>query len=133
MVLELECQQKLEELFCPTEERKEERSLAHSLSIKSQNFKSYQCLHSSKYFRLFHKPSNKTGLEISISRKFFKLAVDRNKIKRRVKEIFRVLSPTMPSSGIIVFSVFRPFAELSYGEAVQEVRSAVKSFKSGVI
>ena len=133
MVLELECQQKLEELFCLIEEKKEERSLAYSLSIKSQNFKSYQCLHSSKYFRLFHKPSNKTGLEISISRKFFKLAVDRNKIKRRVKEIFRVLSPTMPSSGIIVFSVFRPFAELSYDEAVQEVGSAVKSFKSGVI
>ena len=133
MVLELECQQKLEELFCPIEEKKEERSLAHNLSIKGQNFKSFKCLHSSKYFRLFHKPSNKTGLEISISRKYFKLAVDRNKIKRRIKEIFRVLSPTMPNSGIVVFSVFRPFAELSYSEAVQEVESAIKSFKSGVI
>ncbi len=133
MVLEPECQQKLEELFCLIEEKREERSLAHNLSTRGQNFKSFECLHSSKYFRLFHKPSKKTGLEISISRKFFKLAVDRNKIKRRVREIFRVLSPTMPSSGIVVFSVFRPFAELSYGEAVQEVRSAVKSFKSGVI
>ena len=75
---------------------------------------------------MFHKPSNKTGLEVSISRKFFKLAVDRNKIKRRVKEIFRVLSPTMPSSGIIVFSVFRPFAELSYMQAEAEIATAIK-------
>ena len=73
-------------------------------------------------------PGSKGVLEISISKKFFKLAVERNKIKRRVKEIFRVLSEDVPSSGVIVFSVFRPFRELSYADALTEIGSAIKFF-----
>ena len=70
--------------------------------------------------------SKNSGLEIPISKKFFRLAVERNKTKRRIKEIFRKLSIEMPG-GILVFSVFRPFGELSYEEAVIEISSAVKS------
>ena len=66
------------------------------------------------------------GFEISISKKFFRLAVERNKTKRRIKEIFRKLSIKMPD-GILVFSVFRPFGELSYEEAAMEISSAAKS------
>ena len=45
-------------------------------------------LFSCKSFRVLKK-DNGTGFEISISKKYFKLAVDRNKIKRRIKEIIR--------------------------------------------
>ncbi len=84
--------------------------------------------YSSKNFRLFYKRSKPAGLEISISRKFFKLAVERNKIKRRIKEIFRRDS-LHAASGVIIFSVFQPFAELSYEEARDEIDHAVGLLK----
>ena len=67
-------------------------------------------------------------MEISISKKYFKLAVERNKIKRQIKEIFRSASGDMPRGGVIVFSVFRPYGELSYKNASLEVASAIKNF-----
>ena len=68
------------------------------------------------------------GLEISVSRKFFKLAVERNKIKRRIKEIFR-RDGLDTANGVIIFSVFKPFAELSYEEARSEIGHAVGLLK----
>ena len=69
-------------------------------------------------------------MEISISKKYFKLAVERNKIKRQIKEIFRSVEGDMPVEGSIVFSVFRPYGELSYKNASLEVASAIKNFSS---
>ena len=86
------------------------------------------CFYSSKNFRLFYRQSDSLGLEISISKKFFKLAVERNKIKRRIREIFR-RGQLCTSNGIIIFSVFKPFAELSYNEAQNEIIQAVSSLK----
>ena len=86
--------------------------------------------YSSKNFRLFYRRSDSCGLEISVSRRFFKLAVERNKIKRRVKEIFR-RDGLHAVSGVIVFSVFKPFAELSYEEARSEIDHAVGLLKEG--
>ena len=126
MVFERECQPRLEELFYPTEEKRVERFLALSLSNSGQQLSSHECLYSCKHFRIFYKQSKNSGFEISISKKFFRLAVERNKTKRRIKEIFRKLSIDIPD-GILVFSVFRPFGELSYEEAVIEISSAVKS------
>ena len=126
MVFVRECQPRLVELFYPTEEKRVERFLALSLSNSNQQFASLECLYSCKFFRIFYKRSKNSGFEISISKKFFRLAVERNKTKRRIKEIFRKLSIEMPN-GILVFSVFRPFGELSYEEAVIEISSAVKS------
>ena len=84
--------------------------------------------YSSKNFRLFYKHSDSSGLEISISKKFFKFAVERNKIKRRIKEIFR--KDSLQAKGVvIVFSVFKPFAGLSYKAARIEIKSAVSSLK----
>tara|TARA_B100000212_G_scaffold79094_1_gene56331 strand:+ start:216 stop:455 length:240 start_codon:yes stop_codon:yes gene_type:complete len=77
---------------------------------------------------LFYRQSDSVGLEISISKKFFKLAVERNKIKRRIREIFR-RRQLCTSNGIIIFSVFKPFAELSYNEAQNEIIQAVSSLK----
>ncbi len=128
MVLEREWPPKPEGRFCLIEGKKVEKFLAHSLSSPEHKPKSLKRLYSSKYFRVFYKPSNKNGLEISISKKYFKLAVERNKIKRQVKEIFRSVLGEMPAEGIIVFSVFRPYGELSYKNASLEIASAVKTF-----
>ena len=106
--------------------KRQERFLALKLSNSNQQFASLECLYSCKFFRIFYKRSKNNGLEISISKKFFRLAVERNKTKRRIKEIFRKLSIDIPG-GILVFSVFRPFGELSYEEAVAEISSAAKS------
>ena len=125
MVFVHECQPRQEELFYPTEEKRVERSLALNLSNHNQKFSSLECMYSCKFFRIFYKHPNKENVEISISKKFFKLAVERNKIKRRIKEIFRELSPKT-LNGTIVFSVFQPFGELSYKEAVIEISTAVK-------
>ena len=126
MVFVHECQPRQEELFYPTEEKRVERYSALNLSNYNQKFSSLECMYSCKFFRIFYKRPNKESIEISISKKFFKLAVERNKIKRRIKEIFRELSPTT-LNGTIVFSVFQPFGELSYKEAVIEISTAIKS------
>ena len=128
MVFVQECQPRLEELFWLTEEKKEERFLALNLSHSRQQYNSLNLIHTCKYFRLFFKESKKIGLEISISKKNFKHAVDRNKIKRRIKEIFREKSLLDSVDGVIVFSVFRPYGELSYKSASLEIASAIKNF-----
>ena len=80
--------------------------------------------YSSKNFRLFYRPEEFGGLEVSVSRKFFRLAVQRNKIKRIIKEVFRKESLYL-SKGVVIFAVFKPFAELSYDDAKDEIVSAV--------
>ncbi len=126
MVFAQECQPRREELFCLTEEKRVEKYLALNLSDSNKKLNTFNCLYSSKFFRIFYKPSKKNSFEISISKKLFKLAVERNKIKRRIKEIFRSL-PEKMFNGAVVFSVFKPFGELSYQEAVKEIYAAMES------
>ena len=87
MGFEQEWPPKQEGLFCLIEEKKAGKFLAHNLSGSNKKFNSFNCIYSSKNFRLFYKPSSKSGLEISISKKYFRLAVKRNKIKRRLRSI----------------------------------------------
>ena len=85
MVFVRECQPRLEELFYPTEERKVERFLALSLIDFQIGFNTTR-FYSSKNFRLFYRNSDSRFRNICVE-KVFKLAVERNKIKRRIKEI----------------------------------------------
>ena len=55
------------------------------------------------------------------------MAVERNKIKRQIKEIYRDLPDEVLLDGVLVFSVFRPFGELSYGVASSEIAAAFES------
>ena len=121
-----ECLQKLVELFYLTEERKVEKFLAHSLSNPKKINQNLKRVFSNKYFRIFKKSVSSNGLEISISKKYFKLAVDRNASKRRIKEIVRRNGLGDVLGGDYVFSVFRPFAELSYMQAEAEIALAIK-------
>ncbi len=82
---------------------------------------------SNKYFRIFKKDACLHDLEISISKKYFKLAVERNFYKRRVKEVLRRNGFDGFLEGGYVFSVFRPFAELSYAQAEKEITIAIKT------
>ena len=50
-----------------------------------------------------------------IAKKNFKLAVDRNKIKRRIKEIFKI-NNLIADKGLFVVLVYKPFGELNYHE-----------------
>ena len=59
-----------------------------------------------------------------MSRKFFRLAVQRNKIKRIIREVFRKESLYL-SKGVVIFAVFKPFAELLYDDGRDEIVSAV--------
>ena len=127
MGFEQEWPPRLVELFYLIEEKKVERFLAPSLSKQKNQFESLERIYSCKYFRLFHKKSNKNQIQISISKKFFKLAVERNKIKRQIKEIYRALPDEVLLEGVLVFSVFRPFGELSYGVASSEIAAAFKN------
>ena len=123
-----ECLPRQVELFCQTEEKRAEKFLAHSLSNAGQKYNSQKQVFSSKHFRLFYKNEKGPGVEISISKKFFKRAVERNKIRRKIKEIFRTESLFDLYDGVVVFSVFKPFGELSYKEALNKIKSAVDSF-----
>ena len=128
MVFVQECLLRQVELFCQTEEKRAEKFLAHSLSNAGQKYNSQKQVFSSKHFRLFYKNEKGPGVEISISKKFFKRAVERNKIRRKIKEIFRTESLFDLYDGVVVFSVFEPFGELSYKEALNKIKSAVDSF-----
>ena len=112
--------------FLRTEERKVEKFLAHSLSNPKKINQNLKRVFSNKYFRIFKKSVSSNGLEISISKKYFKLAVDRNASKRRIKEIVRQNGLGDVLGGDYVFSVFRPFAELSYMQAEAEIAIAIK-------
>ena len=101
------------------------------MSFSEQKYKTFELVYSCKYFRILHKNSAKQSLDISISRKYFKLAVNRNKIKRRIKEIFREGSLLEVFGGHIVFCVFGPLEKLSYTQTRQEVVSAKEFYLKG--
>ena len=126
MVFAQECQQRQVGLFYQIEEKKAGRFLAHSLSSPKKINPDLKGVFSNKYFRILKKPVQSSGLEISISKKYFKLAVNRNSSKRRVREIIRKNKLGDILNGNYVFSVFRPFAELSYNQAEKEIALAVK-------
>jgi ribonuclease P protein component len=82
--------------------------------------------HTSKNLRLFYLPSEPSGIRISIAKKNFKLAVDRNKIKRQIKDIYRK-NNLLDGSGAFVVFVYRSFGDLKYHEASVEIVKAVES------
>ena len=82
--------------------------------------------HTSKNLRLFYLPSEPPGLRISITKKNFKLAVDRNKIKRQIKDIYKK-NNLFDGSGAFVVFVYKSFGDLKYHEASVEIVKAVES------
>tara|TARA_B110000196_G_scaffold303191_1_gene298835 strand:- start:164 stop:442 length:279 start_codon:yes stop_codon:yes gene_type:complete len=81
---------------------------------------------SSSNFRVFAVSEKTSGLRISTPKKFFKLAVTRNKIKRQIKSIFQT-NDLHKSGTLFVIMIYKPFITLSYKEASFEICKAVKS------
>ncbi|MDA8884617.1 ribonuclease P protein component [Gammaproteobacteria bacterium] len=81
---------------------------------------------SSSNFRVFAVSEKASGLRISTPKKFFKLAVTRNKIKRQIKSIFHT-NDLHQSDTLFVIMIYKPFITLSYKEASFEICKAVKS------
>lgn len=82
--------------------------------------------HTSKNLRIFFIDGGAPGLRIVVSKKIFKLAVTRNKIKRQIKEIFKN-NGLFLNKGSFVLIAYRSFVELSFKEASVEIVNAVKS------
>jgi len=80
----------------------------------------------SKNIKIFQVVAVQPELRIATSKKNFKLAVTRNKIKRQIKSIFHVNNLNEDGS-LFVIMVFKPFLLLSYQEASFEICKAVKS------
>ena len=80
----------------------------------------------SKNIKIFQVVAVQPELSIATSKKNFKLAVTRNKIKRQIKSIFHVNNLNEDGS-LFVIMVFKPFLLLSYQEASFEICKAVKS------
>ena len=82
--------------------------------------------YSSENLRLFYLKDAKSQLQISTPKKLFRTAVNRNKVKRIIKEIFRT-GGLEPVSGGFVILVYESFSDLSFKEASFEIVKAVKS------
>ena len=77
---------------------------------------------------LIKKDNKKLNISF-VTKKKIGNAVKRNKIKRRIKEIIRKNGYSDFLSTGFVFSVFRPFAELSYASASKEIQEAIEEIK----
>ena len=83
-------------------------------------------LHSSTRFRIFFLKEDTDKLRVSISKKNFKLAVDRNKIKRQIKETFRK-NNLYTSAGCYVVIVFKGYFDVGELTPSVEIVKAVES------
>ena len=82
--------------------------------------------HSSSRFRIFFLKEDTDKLRVSISKKNFKLAVDRNKIKRQIKETFRK-NNLHTSAGCYVVIVFKGYFDVGELTPSVEIVKAVES------
>ena len=83
-------------------------------------------------FRLIYLEHKEVSWGVSVSKKAFALAVDRNKTKRVIKEIFRT-NHLNPKSGGFLILVYESFSVLSFEEASFEIIKAVKSHQTKII
>ena len=118
MVSGLVCQLKLGELYCLQEEEKVERYCLPSLSLsKIKN------VYSSVY--LAAATTKEQGVFISTPKSIFPRAIDRNKIKRRVKSILFEEGFKSKTFGL-KFVIKKDFLALDYKDAYNEVSVVVK-------
>jgi len=82
--------------------------------------------HSSKRLRIFFVEGDADNLRVSISKRNFKLAVDRNKIKRQIKEIFRT-NNLFSEKGCFVVIVYKDYFNDAGESPSVEIIKAVES------
>ena len=109
---------RLVEQFFLTEEERVEKFYLFSLSLKQ-----FKRIHSSNFVAA--SLTGKLGVFISTPKNVFPKAVDRNKIKRRIKSIIFDVGFGPASFGIKII-VRKDFLALNYKEAYNEVSAALK-------
>ena len=118
MVFVLEWLPKLVEQFFLTEEERVEKFYLPSLSLKQ-----FKKIYSSNFVAA--SLTGKLGVFISAPKNVFPKAVDRNKIKRRIKSIIFDAGFDPASFGIKII-VRKDFLALNYKEAYNEVSAILK-------
>ena len=118
MVFVLAWLPRLAELFFLTEEERVEKFYLLSLSLKQ-----FKKIYSSNF--LAASLTGKLGVFISTPKNVFPKAVDRNKIKRRIKSIIFDAGFDPASFGIKII-VRKDFLALNYKEAYNEVSAILK-------
>ena len=118
MAFELAWQQRLGARFFQEEEEKEEKFYLLNLSLKQ-----LKKIYSSNFIAA--SLTGKLGVFISTPKNIFPKAVDRNKIKRRIKSIIYDADFDPESFGIKLV-IRRDFLDLSYKEAYNEISAILK-------
>ena len=118
MVFVLAWLPRLVEQFFLTEEEKVEKFYLRNLSLKQ-----LKKIYSSKFVSA--SLTNKLGFFISTPKSIFPKAVDRNKIKRRVKSIIFETGFESVSFGIKLV-IRKDFLALNYKEAYNEINAVIK-------
>ena len=118
MVFVLEWLPRLVEQFFLTEEERVEKFYLLSLSLKQ-----FKKIYSSNFVAA--SLTGKLGVFISTPKNVFPKAVDRNKIKRRIKSIIFDVGFGPASFGIKII-VRKDFLALNYKEAYNEVSAILK-------
>ena len=118
MAFELAWQPKQGAQFFQEEEKRVEKFYLPSLSLKQ-----LKKIYSSKFVSA--SLTNKLGYFISTPKSIFPKAVDRNKIKRRVKSIIFETGFESASFGIKLV-IRKDFLALNYKEAYNEINAVIK-------
>ena len=118
MVFELAWPPRLVEQFFLTEEERVEKFYLPSLSLKQ-----FKKIYSSNFVAA--SLTGKLGVFVSTPKNVFPKAVDRNKIKRRIKSIIFNVGFDPTSFGIKII-VRKDFLALNYKEAYNEVSAVLK-------
>ena len=118
MAFELVWQQRLGAQFFQEEEKRVEKFCLHNLSLKQ-----LKKIYSTNFVAA--SLTGKSGVFISTPKKIFPKAVDRNKIKRRIKSIIFDTGFESTSFGIKLI-VREDFLALNYKEAYNEISTVIK-------
>ncbi len=98
----------------------------NSLRFVYKNGKTVRCPNSALKF--VHNPRRKTfRVAVVVSRKVHKSAVVRNRIRRRMYEVIRTVSPQIQGSYDMVFTAFSDqLATMDYGELSASITAQLK-------
>ena len=118
MAFALAWQQRLDAQFSLEEEERVEKFYLLNLSLKQ-----FKKIYSSNFVAA--SLTGKLGVFISTPKKVFPKAVDRNKIKRRIKSIVFDAGFAPTSFGVRLI-VRKDFLALNYKEAYNEISSVMK-------
>ena len=118
MAFELAWQPRLGVQFFQEEEERVEKFYLHNLSLKQ-----LKKIYSTNFVAA--SLTGKSGVFISTPKKIFPKAVDRNKIKRRIKSIIFDTGFESTSFGIKLI-VREDFLALNYKEAYNEISAVMK-------